>query len=150
GGLAIAEGFSRYGLSEWIGGQLTALQGIHLLVVLLVVSGLVLFFSEITSNTATATLTYRIMLALDVALDIYLYSVMVVVAVSASCAFMLPVATPPNAVVFGSGYLRIPDMAKAGLLLNIIGTIIITIAVYYLLPLVWGIDLTHLPDAFRN
>src|SRR5699024_4663429 len=150
GGLAIAEGFSTSGLSEWIGGQLTALQGIHLIVVLLVVSGLVLFLTEITSNTATATMMYPIMIALAVALEIHPYSVMVAAAVSASCAFMLPVATPPNAVVFGSGYLRIPDMAKAGLLLNIIGTIIITIAVYYLLPLVWGIDLTHLPDAFRN
>src|SRR5699024_12633234 len=83
---------------------------------------------------------YPIMIVLAVALEIHPYSVMVAAAVSASCAFMLPVATPPNAVVFGSGYLRIPDMAKAGLLLNIIGTIIITIAVYYLLPLVWGID----------
>src|SRR5699024_11742006 len=86
-------------LPIWIGGQLTALQGIHLIVVLLVVSGLVLFLTEITSNTATATMMYPIMIALAVALEIHPYSVMVAAAVSASCAFMLPVATPPNAVV---------------------------------------------------
>ncbi|HEX6594277.1 MAG TPA: DASS family sodium-coupled anion symporter [Bacillota bacterium] len=148
GGLAIAEGFSTSGLSEWFGGQLTALQGINIVVVLLVVSALVLFLTEITSNTATATMMYPIMISLAVALEIHPYAVMVAAAVSASCAFMLPVATPPNAVVFGSGYLRIPDMAKAGLLLNIVGTFIITLAVYYLLPIVWGIDITELPVEF--
>src|SRR5699024_3407120 len=75
--------------------------------------------------------------------------IMVAAAVAASCAFMLPVATPPNAVVFGSGYLRIPDMAKAGFALNIIGIFLVTLTIYYLLPLVWGIDLSVIPDTFK-
>ncbi|AIF44192.1 DASS family sodium-coupled anion symporter [Virgibacillus sp. SK37] len=146
GGLAIASGFTASGLSDWIGGQLNALQGINIFIVLLLVAALVIFLTEITSNTATANMMYPIMAALAVALGIHPYAVMIVAAIAASCAFMLPVATPPNAVVFGSGYLRIPDMAKAGFALNISGILLVTLAVYYLLPLVWGIDLTTIPD----
>src|SRR5699024_1200525 len=91
-----------------------------------------------------------IMAALAVALDIHPYAVMIVAAVSASCAFMLPVATPPNAVVFGSGYLRIPDMAKSGFLLNVLGIFLVSIAVYYLLQLVWGIDLMNFPTELKS
>lgn len=150
GGLAIAAGFTESGLSEWIGSQLTALQGVHIIFVLLIVSTLVIFLTEITSNTATANMMYPIMGALALALGIHPYAVMIAAGVAASCAFMLPVATPPNAVVFGSGYLRIPDMAKAGFLLNVVGIVIVTAAVYLLLPLVWGIDLTTVPAEFTK
>lgn len=149
GGLAIAAGFVASGLSEWIGNQLNALEGANLLVVLLVVAALVIFLTELTSNTATASMMFPIMAALALALNIHPFSVMITAGVAASCAFMLPVATPPNAVVFGSGYLRIPDMAKAGLLLNIVGVILVTAAVYFYLPIAWGIDLTHLPEPFK-
>lgn len=148
GGLAIASGFKESGLSEWIGSQLTSLEGVNIVIVLLTVTGLVIFLTEITSNTATANMMYPIMASLAVALGIHPYAVMIAAGVAASCAFMLPVATPPNAVVFGSGYLRIPDMAKAGFVLNILGIILVTAAVYLLLPLVWGIDLTHIPKEF--
>jgi len=149
GGLAIAAGFVESGLSEWIGSQLIALQGVHIIMVLFVVTTLVIFLTEITSNTATASMMFPIMASLAVALDIHPYSVMIAAAVAASCAFMLPVATPPNAVVFGSGYLRIPDMAKAGFALNIIGIFIVTLAIYFLLPFAWDIDLTQLPAMFK-
>ncbi|HEX6923197.1 MAG TPA: DASS family sodium-coupled anion symporter [Bacillales bacterium] len=149
GGLAIAAGFVKTGLAEWIGQQLSVLNGIGIYVILLVVVGLVIFLTEITSNTATSTMMYPIMASLALALGVHPYALMVAAGVAASCAFMLPVATPPNAVVFGSGYLRIPDMAKAGLLLNIIGIILIPLAVYFWLPLVWGIDLTTFPEAFK-
>lgn len=149
GGLAIAAGFVESGLSAWMGEQLVALQGVHLLLVLIIVSTLVIFLTEVTSNTATASMMFPIMAALGFALDIHPYSVMIVAAVSASCAFMLPVATPPNAVVFGSGYLRLPDMAKAGFLLNIVGIFLVSLAVYYLLPLVWGIDLSIFPAELK-
>src|SRR5699024_4354275 len=121
GGLAIAAGFVDSGLSDWIGGQLTALQGVNILIVILVVATLVIFLTELTSNTATASMMYPIMGSLAIALGVHPYGLMIAAGVAASCAFMLPVATPPNAVVFGSGYLRIPDMAKAGFALNIIG-----------------------------
>ncbi|GGB60125.1 sodium-dependent dicarboxylate transporter SdcS [Lentibacillus populi] len=149
GGLAIAAGFVDSGLSEWIGGQLSALEGVNIFIVLLVVTTLVIFLTEITSNTATASMMYPIMASLAMALGVHPYAVMVAAGVAASCAFMLPVATPPNAVVFGSGYLRIPDMAKAGFALNIFGVIFVTLAIYFLLPLVWGIDLTHVPEMFK-
>ncbi|MEN1967278.1 DASS family sodium-coupled anion symporter [Lentibacillus sp. N15] len=149
GGLAIAAGFTESGLSEWIGKQLAGLEGMNIIVVLLIVAGLVIFLTEITSNTATANMMYPIMAALAVALGIHPYAVMIAAGVASSCAFMLPVATPPNAVVFGSGYLRIPDMAKAGFALNIFGIILVTAAVYILIPLVWGIDLTHIPNTFK-
>jgi sodium-dependent dicarboxylate transporter 2/3/5 len=77
---------------------------------------------------------------LAVSLDVHPYLLMVGATVAASCAFMLPVATPPNAVVFGSGYLRIPDMVKAGVWLNIISIIIISLMVYFVLPVLWGIE----------
>src|SRR5699024_11154471 len=108
GGLAIAAGFVESGLSEWIGSQLIGLLHIHLLLVIGMVTALVIFLTEITSNTATASMMFPIMASLAIALDIHPYALMIAAAIAASCAFMLPVATPPNAVVFGSGYLRIP------------------------------------------
>lgn len=149
GGLAIAAGFVGSGLSEWIGSQLTALQNVPLIVVIIVVTALVIFLTEITSNTATAAMMYPIMGALAIALGVHPFALMVAAGVAASCAFMLPVATPPNAVVFGSGYLRIPDMAKAGLALNIMGIILVPLFIWFLLPAVFGIDLNTLPEFLK-
>ncbi|SIT76042.1 SLC13 family permease [Edaphobacillus lindanitolerans] len=149
GGLAIAAGFVSSGLSEWIGGQLTSLRGVPVILVILIVATLVIFLTEITSNTATAAMMYPIMGALAIALDVHPFALMVAAGVAASCAFMLPVATPPNAVVFGSGYLRIPDMAKAGFALNLIGIVLVTLSIWFLLPAIWGIDLTTVPELFK-
>lgn len=148
GGLAIAAGFTQSGLSEWVGGQLIGLQGVNVLIIVLIVAAFVLFLTEITSNTATASMMFPIMASLAVALGIHPYALMVTAAVTASCAFMLPVATPPNAVVFGSGYLKIIDMARAGFILNVFGIVFVGLAVYYFLPLVWGIDLLSTPAQF--
>lgn len=150
GGLAIASGFKNSGLSEWMGQQLSVLEGINIFIILLAVTALVIFLTEITSNTATAAMMYPIMASLAAALGVHPYAVMIAAGVAASCAFMLPVATPPNAVVFGSGYLRIPDMAKAGFALNIAGIILVSIAVYFLLPVVWGINLTEVPEMLKK
>ncbi|MFD1065042.1 SLC13 family permease [Oceanobacillus locisalsi] len=149
GGLSIAAGFTSSGLSDWIGEQLTALQGIHLIIIVLAVTALVNFLTEITSNTATATMMFPIMAALAAAIDVHPFVLMFAASLAASCAFMLPVATPPNAVVFGSGYLRIPEMAKAGFSLNILGIILITLTVYVLVPLFLGIDIGSYPESFR-
>lgn len=148
GGLAIATGFVDSGLSEWIGSQLTGLQGVNLFIVILLVATLVIFLTEITSNTATASMMYPIMASLAVALGFHPYALMIAAAVAASCAFMLPVATPPNAVVFGSDYLRIPDMAKAGFALNVTGALLVTLLIYFVLPFMWGIQLTEIPKVF--
>ncbi|ARK25044.1 anion transporter [Sporosarcina sp. P37] len=150
GGLAIAAGFVSSGLSEWIGAQLIGLKGVPLIVIILIVATLVIFLTEITSNTATASMMYPIMASLALALGFHPYALMIAAGVAASCAFMLPVATPPNAVVFGSGYLRIPDMAKAGFALNIVGVVLVTLCIYFLLPLLWGIDLQTIPEVFKG
>lgn len=149
GGLAIAAGFTQSGLSEWIGTRLNALQGVSIIVIVLAVTTLVNALTEVTSNTATATMMYPIMAALALAVDVHPIALMIAAGLSASCAFMLPVATPPNAVVFGSGYLRIPHMVKAGFALNIVAIVLVTITVYFLVPLMLGIDINSFPDSFK-
>src|SRR5690606_19527418 len=141
GGLAIAAGFTNSGLSEWIGSQLIGLQGVNVLIIVLVVAALVLFLTEITSNTATASMMFPIMASLAVALSIHPYALMVTAAVAAFCAVMVPVATRPNAAGFGSGCLRLYDMVKAVLALNIFGIFFVGLAVLYFRPLVWRVDL---------
>ncbi|MBM4764425.1 DASS family sodium-coupled anion symporter [Bacillus sp. B15-48] len=149
GGLAIAKGFKESGLALWIGEQLTVLQGVQLIIIVAAITGLVMFLTEITSNTATATMMFPIMAALALALDVHPYVLMVAAGISASCAFMLPVATPPNAVVFGTGKIKIIDMARAGLWINIFSILVITLLVYFVLPFVWNIDLTMYPESFK-
>ncbi|AOM84091.1 SLC13 family permease [Salisediminibacterium beveridgei] len=145
GGLAIAGGFTDTGLDVWIGSQLTVLAGIQFIVIVLAVTVLVIFLTEITSNTASATMLMPIMAAFALAIDVHPFAMMIPAAVAASCAFMLPVATPPNAVVFGSGYLKMGDMVKAGIWMNIISVLIVVVFVMLLLPVVFGIDLQTFP-----
>jgi sodium-dependent dicarboxylate transporter 2/3/5 len=146
GGFALADGFRITGLALWLSSQLTQLSSLHIFVFILIIALLTTFLTEVTSNTATATLLIPIMGAAAIAIGIHPFATIVTACLSASMAFMLPVATPPNAIVFGSGYLRIVDMAKTGLLLNIIGAIIITLFAVYLLPVLWGVDLSVVPD----
>ena len=140
GGLALAQGFKTSGLAEWIGGQLTLLEGASIFILLLFLIALVNFLTEITSNLATTAMILPILAPLSLVLDVNPLILMVGATVAASCAFMLPVATPPNAVVFGSGYLRIPDMAKTGIWMNLFSIIFLTIIVYFLLPILWGFN----------
>ncbi|WP_096201168.1 SLC13 family permease [Bacillus sp. FJAT-45350] len=149
GGLAIAAGFRQSGLAEWIGNQLTVVQGVHFLIILLVVTALVMFLTEITSNTASATMILPIMASLAFAIDVHPFALMIPAAIAASCAFMLPVATPPNAVVFASGHLKMIDMARAGFWINLLAIVFVVVAVYYFLPIIWGIDLQMYPDVFK-
>ncbi|NAS29952.1 DASS family sodium-coupled anion symporter [Flavobacteriaceae bacterium R38] len=144
GGLALAQGFSSSGLAEWIGSQLTSVKGISLLLLLAFLIAAVNFLTEITSNLATTSMLLPIIIPVAVVLDVHPFTLMAGVTVAASCAFMLPVATPPNAVVFGSGYLRIPDMLRTGIWMNIISIILLTLFTYFLLPVLWG----FIPDVF--
>jgi sodium-dependent dicarboxylate transporter 2/3/5 len=147
GGFALAQGFIESGLSLWIADQLSSLEGSSLVTMIVVVTLTVIFLTEVTSNTATATLMIPVLGALSVALGVHPYSLMVPAALAASFAFMLPVATPPNAIVFSSRYITIPQMAKAGIWLNFIAVGLISLFVLFLLPLVWGIDLTAVPES---
>lgn len=145
GGFALADGFSSSGLTEWIGLRLTSLQGMNIVILIGLVGLLVIFLTEITSNTATASLTLPIVAALAEAMQIHPYGLMVVVAVGASFAFMMPVATPPNAIVFSSRYVTIPEMARVGLWLNLVGALILLGFVALWMPFVWDLDLTKFP-----
>jgi sodium-dependent dicarboxylate transporter 2/3/5 len=146
GGLALANGFAKTGLAGYIASQLGGLEGASILVFVGVVVLMTIFLTEITSNTATATLLVPIMGSAAIAMGVHPFATIIGACVAASYAFMLPVATPPNAVIFGSGCVSIKQMAKAGIYLNIVGTILITVFVVYILPVLWGVDLTLLPE----
>ena len=148
GGLAIAAGFVDSGLSEWIGEQLRNLDGINILLVIVISTALVLFLTEITSNAATATMILPVMAAFALALGIHPYALMVPCAMAANCAFMLPVGTPPNAIMFGTGKITILEMVRTGFWINIFALVFIIAAVFLVLPWLWGIDLLSTPAAF--
>ncbi|MEQ9306432.1 MAG: SLC13 family permease [Marinoscillum sp.] len=149
GGMALAKGFTSTGLADWIAGQMSQLDGLSMLLLILVLVTIVNFLTEITSNLATTAMLLPVLAPMALSFNLHPFMIMVSVTLAASCAFMLPVATPPNAVVFGSGYLRIPDMIRAGILMNVISIILITLATYLLLPYLWDIDPSQFPDAFR-
>jgi sodium-dependent dicarboxylate transporter 2/3/5 len=145
GGLALAEGFKITGLASWIGNQFAFLDFIAFGLFLLIIIAAVNFLTEITSNVATASMILPILAAVSYSMGVHPYGLMIGATLAASCAFMLPVATPPNAVVFGSGYLSIPDMFRAGLWMNLISILILTLFTLYYLPLIWGINLSEYP-----
>nr|AOE13432.1 anion transporter [uncultured bacterium] len=142
GGMALAAGFQITGLASWLGAQMSVFQGLSVLVLVFVVITLVNFFTEFTSNLATTAMLLPILAPIAISLNMNPYMLMVACTIAASCAFMMPVATPPNAVVFGSGYLRIPDMIKSGIWMNIISILFLTLMVYYFLPIIWDFNLT--------
>lgn len=125
GGLALAEGFQQTGLAAWIGNQVTLLGQAPVLVLVAGVILLIIFLTEMTSNTATAAMVMPILAAVAIGLNQDPLLLLIPAAIAASCAFMLPVATPPNAIVFGSGYVSIPDMARAGVGLNLMASAVI-------------------------
>lgn len=126
GGFALAEGFVSSGLSELIGKQFESLRGVNIIFIVASVCFVLTFLTELTSNTATAQILLPILASLSVNLQIDPLLVMIPATISASFAFMLPVATPPNAIVFSSERLRIIDMAKTGLVINFIGIVVVT------------------------
>lgn len=130
GGLAVSAAFVATGLSVWVGERLQLLAGLPPLAVILLVCLAITFFTEVNSNTATATIFMPIAAATAQAMHMNPLPLMIAVAISSSCAFMLPVATAPNAIVFASGHVTVPQMAKTGFWLNLIGAVIITLAIY--------------------
>jgi len=107
---------------------------------------LMTFLTELTSNTATTQIILPIIASLSVSINVNPLLLMLPATLSASMAFMLPVATPPNAIVFGANKLTVFQMAKTGILLNIVGAIIITLMTYYYGTMIFHIDLTAMPD----
>jgi len=134
GGLSLASSIGSSGLGSWIGQGLTILGNVPPIILILTVATLIIFLTELTSNVATTSTFLPVVGAVAVALGIAPVALTIPVVLAASCAFMLPVATPPNAIVFGSGKISIPDMMKAGFALNMIGIILVTMFAYYLAP----------------
>lgn len=144
GGLSLSAQFSNTGLSLWIGHQVSALGALPITIVILAVTALVIFLTEITSNTATAAAFLPVIAGVSIGLGYAGANVLIFtapVAMAATCAFMLPVATPPNAIAYGSGYVKISNMIKTGIWLNIIGMLLITAVVLLLVTTVFGLSL---------
>ncbi len=139
GGLSLAAAVSGSGLAEWIGNSLTGLDNWPVLGLVIVVTLLIIFLTELTSNIATAATFLPLVAALAVTLGQPPLLLAIPAVVASSYAFMMPVATPPNAIVFSSGAIRIPEMVRAGIWLNLIGAIAIVAIVYLLMNAVFGL-----------
>ena len=149
GGLSLAAAMQGSGLTLWIGEKLYGLNTFSLIMIVLSIVFVVNFLTEITSNLATVSMILPILATLSITLGLHPFIIMISATIAASCAFMLPVATPPNAVVFGSGYLRIKDMIKTGLFMNLISILLVSLYVYYILPEILDIDITVFPESFK-
>ena len=139
GGFALAKGFMVTGLSDFIGMKFESLSGVPPLVLVAVICLGITFLTELTSNTATTEMVLPILASVAVAMKVEPLLLMVPATISASCAFMLPVATPPNAIVFGSGRIKIGEMVRAGLVLNLIAVVLVTVLFYTLGRIVFGV-----------
>lgn len=137
GGLALASAFASAGLDKWISERLLVAAPENTLLVVLMLVAFTIFATEIMSNTATASLLIPIGAGIAATLGMNPLPVMLTVAMAASYSFMLPIATPPNSIVFGSGHVTVRQMVRAGFVLNIFGIIIITLAAMLLVPIFW-------------
>jgi len=135
GGFALAAGFKSTGLDQWIGQQLSGIQSLPVWLVVLTLCLGITFLTEFTSNTATATMILPVIAGASVMAEFHPLMLMVPVTISASFAFMMPVATPPNAIVFGSGWVTVPQMSRAGIILNFLGAGIVTALILVLVPI---------------
>lgn len=136
GGLSLAASVSETGLAHWLGASLVPLGAFGIAAVVVGAVVLVIFMTELTSNLATTATLLPVVAALALELGVSPIVLSVPVALAASCAFMLPVATPPNAIIFGSGRLTIPQMAKAGFLMNLLGIVLLSLVALFLAPAV--------------
>jgi sodium-dependent dicarboxylate transporter 2/3/5 len=137
GGLSLAGAIASTGLAQWLGAALDVLGGWPTVALVAGVGTLVIFLTELTSNTATTAAFLPVVAALATALGVPPMVLLVPAAIAASCAFMMPVATPPNAIVYGSGHLTIAQMVRTGLWLNVVGVVAVTALACTLVPLVF-------------
>ena len=145
GGMAIASAFGKSGLALWIADLLTNLNDVSLFLIILIIVTSINLLTEVTSNMATTAMLLPVLVTIALAIDVHPYFLLVAATLAASCAFMLPISTPPNAVVFGSGFLKIEDMFKKGVWMNLISIVTITLVVYYTLPYVFEMTAELLP-----
>ncbi|WP_299075058.1 DASS family sodium-coupled anion symporter [uncultured Paraglaciecola sp.] len=137
GGLSLAAAVSSSGLAAWLGSSLTPLGALGIFTLVIAATGLVIFLTELTSNVATAATFLPVVAAVALELGVSPLLLCIPITLAASCAFMLPVATPPNAIVFASGLINIPQMVKAGAVLNLTGMLLLSIVSIWLAPMVF-------------
>lgn len=140
GGLSLAATLDRSGFSAFLGSQATVLSPLPMLLIVMAVTGMMIFLTELTSNTATTATLVPVLYAVAIGLGIDPLLLIVPAGVAASCAFMLPVATPPNAIVFGSGLVSIPQMSRAGFWLNLIAILLIPFMAWAVIMPVLGVS----------
>ncbi|GIT74316.1 MAG: SLC13 family permease [Candidatus Neomarinimicrobiota bacterium] len=146
GGFALAQGFKDSGLSYWVGKQLAGLEAVSPVILVMIIITMLVFLTELTSNTGSAEIFLPILAAIAVQLKVNPLFFMIPATIACSFAFMIPVATPPNALIFGTNRIDIKDMARTGIWLNISGIIIITLAIIFIGQFIFGIELSEFPD----
>lgn len=138
GGLSLAGRVTESGLAAWIGQSLTAVEALPLFAIIVILTAVIVFLTELTSNTATTATFLPVIAALAASIGAPAMPLLAPVALAASMAFMMPVATPPNAIVFSGGQLTIPDMARAGFLVNLAAIAVIAAVVWLMVPVVFA------------
>ena len=145
-GFALAAGFQQTGLAQIIGNQFEVLANLPTFLMILLVCLTLTFLTELTSNLATTEMVLPILASVAVVTEVHPLILMIPATLSASCAFMMPVATPPNAIVFGSERITVGEMARIGIVLNIVGALVITTVVFFVGTVVFDIDPSVVPD----
>jgi len=138
GGLSMAEGVEQTGLAAWLGTMTAAWQGLPIVLVVVLVTLAILFLTELTSNVATTATFLPVVASVAVGMGQDPLVLVVPAVMAASCAFMLPVGTPPNAIVFASGLVALPRMARVGILVNLLFAVLIPVVVLTLAAWVFG------------
>ncbi len=146
GGFALASGFKATGLSAFIGQSFVGLGDLHPIVMVFLLCVGMTFLTELTSNIATTQMILPILASVAVDIQVNPLLIMIPATISASCAFMLPIATPPNAIIFGSGRIKIAEMARTGVLINIVVAVLLTLYLYSTLPTFLGADPAVFPE----
>ncbi len=149
GGLALAAGFSNTDLSQWIGQQLLLLKNMPYLIALLLTTALTISITQVSPNTAVTTIFVPIAATLALALDVHPLPLMTAAALGAGFAFMLPIGTPSQAVIFATGKVSIQDMLMQGTLVTILATLLIVASVYFIFPLAFELNLFSFPEAWK-
>jgi sodium-dependent dicarboxylate transporter 2/3/5 len=150
GGLSLAGNIEKHGLSRYLGDLCSGLQGVPMILILALVCFGILMLTELTSNTATAATFLPIAAALALSLGQNPLLFLIPCALGANCSYMMPVGTPPNAIVFGSGKVSLPQMAMAGMWLNVALVPIILGLVWILAPFVFDLQIDVVPEWARN
>jgi len=145
GGLSLAGAVSGTGLASWLGDSLQPLEQFPIILIILLTTGIIIFLTEITSNAATTATFLPVLAALAIAVGESPLLMAIPAALGASCAFMLPVATPPNAIIYGSERITVFEMARAGFALNFAFLVLITACAYSLMLWIFGIEIGQIP-----